>query len=366
MIDCDVVIIDSGVNLGNTSQFQGIKVEQTQDGYKYSNNLADDFGHGSIIYSIISKEVDHSNIFIVKLYAELDELDDSSLIAALDYIKKNVRCKIINISLGVKMGENIEELYRMCSEITSLGTVIVSAFDNEGCFSYPAAFDCVIGVDSKSDFRLSTEFDFIENSRINIFAKGNIQRVRLDDGRTLLVGGSSIACTHITVLLAKACLNSYDLQSVLSYLILKSRYIFGASQKENVGNTSLFKIKNAVVFPFSKETQAFIRFSEMLSFNIIDYYDIRYSGRVGRKISTYYEEVLSQKQIKDIEKIEFKNFDTIILGHLDEINDITHHDYRTEIIEKAIAFGVNIYSFDPLTKYYNILNNAKLKFFYPR
>lgn len=94
MIDCDVVIIDSGVNLGNTSQFQGIKVEQTQDGYKYSNNLADDFGHGSIIYSIISKEVDHSNIFIVKLYAELDELDDSSLIAALDYIKKKSDAKL--------------------------------------------------------------------------------------------------------------------------------------------------------------------------------------------------------------------------------------------------------------------------------
>lgn len=366
MINCDVVIIDSGVTLGKTSLFQGINVEQAQDGYRYNNNLTDDFGHGSIIYSIISKEVNPSKIFIIKLYAELAELDDSSLIAALDYIVKNVKCKIINISLGVKTGENIAELYRICSKITYMGTIIVSAFDNEGCFSYPAAFDCVIGVDSKSDFRHSTEFDFVEKSRINIFAKGNIQRLRLDGGRTLLVGGSSIACAHITALLAKACLNSYDPQSVLSYLKSKSRYIFEPRQEENVMNTSPFKITNAVVFPFSKETQAFVRFADMLSFNIIDYYDVRYSGKVGRKISTYYEEAPSQKLIKDIDKIEFKDFDTIILGHLDEINDRTRHDYRTEIIKKAIASSVNIYSFDSLTKYYNILNKSKLKFFYPQ
>lgn len=366
MINCDVVIVDSGVTLENTSILRGTNVEFTQDGFSYNNNLTDDFGHGSIIYSIINQTVESSNIFNLKLYAEQDELDDSALIAALTYILKNIRCKIINISLGVQTGENIDELYSVCSEITAMGTIIVSAFDNEGCFSYPAAFDCVIGVDSKNDFKTATEFDYVENSRINIFAKGSVQRLRLVDGRLLLVGGSSIACAHITALLANAPLKPYDLQGALSYLKSRSRYICPPHQDRDVAKTTYFKINNAVVFPFSKEMQAFVRFADMLPFNVKDYYDVRYSGKVGRKLSSYYEEVGLDKQIKDIDYIEFADVDTIILGHLDELNAITHHDYREQIIKKAIAAHVNIYSFDPLTEYSEVLSKARLKNFYPQ
>ncbi len=361
----DVVIIDSGINVSNDFNMNGICIEKNSEGFLIDNNLKDEFGHGTIIYSIISKCIDPSKIYIIKLPANRVELDDSCLIAALEYIKKNIKCKIINISLGVKSGENIDKLYNICAEISAMGIVIVSAFDNEGCHSYPAAFDCVIGVDNKYDFKISTEFDFVENSPVNILAKGDIQRLTVQDGKILLVGGASISCAHITSILTKKIIGNLNLQGALSYLKSKSRHIYSSHKLEGVIETPLFKITNAAVFPFTKEAHAFVRFADMLKFNIQCYYDIKRSGKVGRKISSYYEGVKTEECIKDINKIDFSNIDTIILGHLDELNAVSKRDYKMELIRNAIVNGVNVYSFDPLDSYSEILNNSGIKYYYP-
>lgn len=128
----------------------------------------------------------------------------------------------------------------------------------------------------------------------------------------------------------------------------------------------MFKINNAVVFPFSKEAHAFVRFPDMISFSIKGYYDVRQSGKVGRKLSSYYEGAGSNETIMDIEKVDFEGIDTIILGHLDELNSVSQRDYRTELINKAIERKVNIYSFDPLEQYSEILISSGIEYFSPK
>lgn len=125
-------------------------------------------------------------------------------------------------------GENITRLRDICAEISAMGIVIVSAFDNEGCYSYPAAFDCVIGVDNKNNFAHNTQFDFVENSPINILAKGSVQRITTQEGKTLIVGGSSIACAYITSILAGKITDNWNIQIALSYLKSESRYIYSS------------------------------------------------------------------------------------------------------------------------------------------
>lgn len=366
MRNYDIVIIDSGVDLNVAQGISGICINKSDEGFVYTEDVSDTVGHGTIIYSVIKKQTPALDIFIIKLSESLNDFDSSMLIAALHYVKNNIQCKIINISLGVKVCEDLSELYNICSEISNSGIVIVSAFDNEGCHSYPAAFDCVIGVDSKNDLKSISEFDYVENSPINVFAKGSLQRLTIKGGRTLLVGGSSISCAHIVAVLANELSEKPDMESALAYLKKKARNIYLPKRTGDAFINKMFNINNAVVFPFSKEAHAFVRFPDMISFSIKGYYDVRQSGKVGRKLSSYYEGAGSNETIMDIEKVDFEGIDTIILGHLDELNSVSQRDYRTELINKAIERKVNIYSFDPLEQYSEVLISSGIEYFSPK
>jgi hypothetical protein len=46
------------------------------------------------------------------------------------------------------MCEDRESLYTACKSLTNKGIILVSAFDNAGSLSFPAAFPNVIGVTS--------------------------------------------------------------------------------------------------------------------------------------------------------------------------------------------------------------------------
>ena len=332
MIESDIVIIDSGLDVGKGTAISGICIERTSNGFMIGNDLTDRVGHGTIIYSIISKRINRGRVYVIKLPDCRDDYSASGLIAALEYIKQNIHCKIINISLGYKTGDDINELYNICAELSSMGAVVLSAFDNEGCYSYPAAFDCVIGVDSKNDIKNITEFDYVENSPVNILAKGNLQRIKMQDGRVLLVGGASIACAYMTSLLIDKIGNDLNFQSALTYLKTKARYSYCSNVLSKETGNRFFKITNAVIFPFAKESQAFLRFADKLQFHIQGYYDVRCSGKVGRKLTSYYEGAESMECIMDIERVDFKGVDALILGHLDELNYLSNRDYKKELI----------------------------------
>jgi hypothetical protein len=367
MLEYDVVIIDSGVDSSITdSPIAGICIEEREEGvFCYSNDLSDTLGHGTAIFSVINKSVDAQKIFVIKIVSLLDDLLDTCLLEALNYVKENIMCRVINISLGILYSDYLDELYNLCYNINLRGTVIVSSFVNFGCYSYPAAFDCVVGVDNFEQIMDPKDYYVVENSPINIFAKGRIQRVKAREGSTFFVAGSSIACAHISSMLCCIQLKELNYERALSVVKPLATQILSSSVRCDENKKQLFAISNAIVFPFAKEEHAFLRFSSMLNFNICGYYDVKYSGNIGKKLSDFYEYASSNEYIRDISSIDLTDIDTIIIGHTDKLNNLLGCDYLKELISMAIENSINIVSFDSLAEFEDMLITSNVKYYYP-
>ena len=374
MLTTDIVIIDSGVNLNHTAlrddDLMGINLSFENNDLKLSNNFNDYYGHGTAIYNIIRKHSPLSKIFNIKIFNSDDLIEENNLIAALLYIKKNISCKVVNLSLGLKLCDDINTLQQICSDIAASGVILVSAFDNDGCYSFPAAFDNVIGVDSSYECKSAFDFEIVEGSPINIRAKGGLQRVAWSEEKNIVLGGSSFACAYISAYVANLIKERpLEFNEIIENIKNNSKIAY--PKKEYVKTSDeFFDIKRAAIFPFNKEMHSLVRFSDKLIFEISDIYDLRQSGRVGANIKNLVDdsELDSAKNfiIKDIQKIDYSSIDTIILGHVEEINRMLKKDIRREIILNAIKNYVNIFSFDPLGYYVELFKDRNSKVFYPK
>lgn len=339
-----VVIVDTGVITDLLNETNGVSLLNNT----ISSDYEDTYGHGTAIYGILRKTKDIADIFIVKVSDNETEITENELIFSLDYIYNNLDPDIINISLGLNIVNDSEKLYRICKKLTDKGIIIVSAFDNLGAISYPAAFDNVIGVTTGDHCHKTTDFEYNESCICNIAAKGNTQRLLWTSPKIILLGGNSFACAHVTTELIKAI--SFGLKTkeeLLDHIknkaicVYHNNFIF-----EN--NTPDFKIRKAVLFPFSKEMHALIRFSDLLNFSIVDIFSDKYSFYNGRKVSDVlvnYDK--TDYTIKSIESINLDDFDTIILGHMDYLEELKI-DYNA-LIEKCMNENKNIFSFEKIT-----------------
>lgn len=122
---------------------------------------------------------------------------------ALRYIYENISCDIINISAGIVCCEDIPALREVCMRIIERGTVIVSAFDNGGAISYPAAFDNVIGIDGDIHNRDINHYEYLSGSNANFCGAKLEQRVPWLDGTKEIVSGNSFIAPHFTAWLLK-------------------------------------------------------------------------------------------------------------------------------------------------------------------
>lgn len=159
----------------------------------------DRYGHGTAIYHILQPLKDEVNLINVRITSIKQEgIDEAALLAALTYVKEHCNTDVINLSLGTTHCRPNSQLYEVCKRLDEKGTVILSAFDNEGAMSFPAAFDCVIGVVSMDECRKTDEFVYIENSCINLAGKGSLQRLTWTEPQMVFMDGNSFACAHAT------------------------------------------------------------------------------------------------------------------------------------------------------------------------
>jgi len=100
-------------------------------------SFQDEMGHGTAVFSIIRKFSPDSEILNIKLFDENGEVSEEGLFESLKYIRDNVNCKIINLSCGIKYCNHEKELEEICVELQKKGIIIISAFDNDGCCSFP-------------------------------------------------------------------------------------------------------------------------------------------------------------------------------------------------------------------------------------
>lgn len=331
----DLVLIDSGFC---SSKDPDVDV-YIKDGDWKTGTDDDMIGHGTGVLSIISKP--HAGKYAVFKAFNL-EIDNNlpKVISALNYICENIECKVLQLSFGVRgYYPELEEVFR---RIYDKGIVIVSAFDNSGAMSFPAAWDFVIGVDGNPYCKTKNDFDVFVNGVVDIKAKSGYQLIetsKTSNGYDIKPG-NSYAASYVSLKILDSGKEVHTKEEAMK--------LFDPDYKRVVCRTDLSLLrKRAAVFPLNKENYSLINYYDMAISDIVDIYDIKYSSNVGRTVSS-----LDKKKeftVKNIDKCEWDSFDTMIIGHVRELSKILGRDIKKQLLEKCLENRKNVFCYDNFT-----------------
>lgn len=375
-----IAIIDTGVDLNNDylkkigRGFNGIQCYRTVSGeiecVSTTQNpecIQDYLGHGTAVLSIILSHNVDVDLFVVKLFNnEYDQIDEGILVYALKYLYNNTECDIINLSMSISFIKDCSVLYDVCDDLVKQGRIIIASFENAGALSFPAEYDNVVGVTSGNNCYKNEEFVWVENSPINVFAKGRKQKVRWLDNKYIFEAGNSLACAHFSGIVSTYEGDYMDSKWKV-WAKNKSKMIIGDSMQSRGLINPVEKYKKAVIFPFNKEMHSIVRFSDLLPFELVQVYDLKYSALV----SAFTDDLLKEKcyrnyQIQNIENIEWDKFDTFILGHTNEYFSVLNDkNFKRDLINNILEHGKNIYSLDNVANIVDNPSGASDKIFYP-
>ncbi len=194
-------IVDSGWDsrLTDSRIKEGIGLVDPDDelSLKVSDNYNDQNGHGTSCTDLVLRLAPDSCIYPIKVFGKQIETSVNILIEAIKWaIEKEI--KILNFSLGTKLNEALEPLYKACEYARRKGIIIVSANTNAmDDYSYPAIFENSIGVAMGGSDNIF-EFDFLENEAIECKAKGRFDDVLSLNYQRITSGGNSFAAPVIT------------------------------------------------------------------------------------------------------------------------------------------------------------------------
>ncbi len=327
----DIVIIDSGVfyehPLLSEIDIEGVTVRLVDGGYRICPDAYDEIGHGTAvcgtIFSNMLNKTDF-HVLMIKIYEESTCVELGALLFALSYIEREIDCDIIHISSGVL--EYSQELHELCRHLTQKEICIVAAFDNNGCVSYPAAYDEVIGVDASQECRKWNEWIYVENGIVNILAKGGNHRLAWISPNYILTQGASFSAGYITGLIAKKLKDGLPKDAIKKFLRENAVKIYNRSSLPQNNPVFNFTPHRVALFPYNKEMHSLINYYDMLSFEIHGIYSSKYLGHVGRDVFS-----LNGRHhftIQNIDDLDWNAIDTLILGHVFEISQAAQMDYK--------------------------------------
>lgn len=354
------VVIDSGANCANREN--GLKVNgvsiDIQDGVTVlRDGFEDQFGHGTAVIDIFKSNLLENNyeLFVLKVFFADYHTSSEHLCAALEYIEGNVECELILISAGIRISENYRRMKKVIDRLERKNVIIVSAFDNSGAMSYPACFDNVIGVDISNHCRKKEHFFVLENSPVNVIGSDISFRVNWLNNKKNIVKGSSFTTAYIAAVVAEIILEKKDRISFKQCIdFLKERAINVICYNEEPeccdrAYQFMAEVSKAIVFPFNKEIHSLAKFEKMLCMKVVDYYEVRQSGLVGMKIKEVAKYIENEKTIKDYEQINWEDdFDTVILGHIEQLSGLLHNDLAKWFVEKCRTYKKKLYLFDDI------------------
>ena len=299
--------------------------------------------HGTAVCAIIAHHTSPNiEIHNFDIFHKEPQILTKKVISALKYILEYGGYDIINMSLGIRTPNT--ELEALCDKISNQGSLIVSAFDNAGAISYPAAYPFVIGVDTSPRCTHAEDFVIVENSPINIRGKGGVQRLAWVDPPYTISQGNSFAAPYITAYIASHFTNGPSQEQALEFIHRNAKHVYSA-RKSNTILRKPFQISNASLFPYNKEMTSLISFRELLDFNIIEVCDTKYSGHIGLSVKGLYD-IESCFNIKNIDDINSKTIDTLILGHISETEGVSGKSIKRDALIKCLEKGLNVFAFD--------------------
>lgn len=362
-----VAILDSGIDVSHPV-FKDYNIEEyvLGDGeWKLTQELIKPVqGHGTGVASIIAKNSRDIEIVSFRIFNEKMVVKPQTLLSVLEFIYQNIDCDVINMSLGIRLpNENLEEI---CKKLYEKGVLLVSAFDNAGGVSYPAAYDSVIGVDKSYRCVKAKEFVYVKNSIVNLKAKGGNQRMAWINPEYIINQGSSFASAYVTARVADLLEEGISYDKVLLKILEECSFVYD-NQIEFNDDPEFFEsqIKKASVFPYNKEVHSLINYAGLLSFEIVQLFDSKLSGRLGKKVSSL--DGKYQYTVENIEKCDWEAIDTFILGHTFEMDFLAKTNTKDYIIKKCIEHNINIYSFDEeiIKDYRSEFKEKSIKAFWP-
>lgn len=356
-----LAIIDSGVSENinfNNNTFCGYSISNNGNRILHDECL-DQIGHGTAIVNIISQNIDDIEIDMFKIYYDKFETDEGMFISSLMYISEHNSYDVLHISSGIIQPSNYWDLHNICARIASVGTIIVAAFDNMGAISYPSAFPFVIGVDLSSDKLALNEYEYVENSIVNIRTSSSMHRLKWISSSIILAQGTSYSSAYITLkvlyLLRKKV---RGLNNILIELKKDAVRILGSKPYLTYDNSFVSQITKAIVFPFNKEIHSIARYKSEVPFEILGFYDSKYSLNIGKKIYDLDNSILLEDVIQEFNAINWKDdFDTVILGHIEKLCSLSNINYIDIVAENCKKYHKKIFSFDKIDKEF---------FFYPK
>ena len=324
MIKNKIVVIDSGLShkyIENCS----IKLYIGKNFFDENCNVIEDkIGHGTSIINIIYSLAPNSEFIVLKIYDTSLEQNIDVFIDALKYIyTMKIQNSLIHMSVGIDF--YYEELYSICLKLARNNNILISAFDNAGCISYPAAFDCVIGVEGNASCRRINDFIINSNNIIDVYAKGGNHRVLDNDCAPIIRQGNSYSAAFVTGFLAKKSINDYSKENALKELSNFTTFSYKINESENNYFDSRFKlsdleksfIKRIGVFPYNKEIKTMVRYADYLQYKLSNIYSCKYLKNIGKEI--YDKNQCKSYVIKDIDDISRNDIDTLIIGHISQI-----------------------------------------------
>lgn len=349
-----ICILDSGYDFSQLQKY-GAKIT----GINFTNEeislveCTDLIGHGTAIIDTILKTESNTQIIMCKIFEEQPETDEDKLIYILEYIYENVECDILHMSFGITVCAQCSRLKKICDDFTAKNTIIVSAFDNMGSVSYPAAFDNVIGVDSCKSSYAKNNYTFVENSIVNVDLNIGMRRITVNNEQKIFIG-SSFSAAYITGLIAKMLSSGIEKEMVMAGLKKNSHKVIDRlSSREGQKSNKPFdsrNIKKVIIFPFNKEMHSLVRYSNMLSFDIDCVYDIKFGGKVGRTVSSILQNFPDDAEdftVKDYLNIDWESdFDTVVLGHVNKISSVLNINLLEYFIEKCKEYNKKLFCFD--------------------
>ena len=357
-----IAVLDSGIDLSRR-EFRNCSVVAV-------NDCNDEIGHGTAVASILARMAPDAQLYCYKLFDATGGASSEALIDALTQLTAERHFDIIHLSCSVVVCDDMDGLFRICRQITDAGTVIVAAFDNEGAVSYPAAFDNVIGVDWSTLCLAGEDYIFLEDSAVNIQGVGALQRLPWRDGSYKAVAGASFAAPYISSIAAKMLEAGVAPKDILHELNQNARRRYRVNNTDYHPQNQALRIHKAIAFPFNKEIQTLSLYEDQLVFSLADIYDLPQMRNVVKTCSEIMHFGNSGRTVQSYKKIEWTDdFDTLILGHLDEISSAFETDFLRAMLEKCVEFKKNVYAFDPLTNYPDLTEKIRRNgnfAFYPK
>ncbi|MED9903208.1 MAG: S8 family serine peptidase [Lachnospiraceae bacterium] len=353
-----IALFDSGVN-DNRREIDSNRCIH-KDTVRYYNDKKDNVGHGTAIAYILQKRLPSAVIVSYKLF-EKDELtDENALLDALqDILDYESEINLINISSGVTFIEQYERFYDICNRLKERNCIIVSAYDNDGSISYPAGFDNTIGVYWDVHVRSNREYYFIEQSPVEILGYAGNQKLPWGKEGMQYVSGSSFATPYITAIIAQIQeeYSNITIEEIRNQLKRKAKKVYRLQPTEiseqEIKINEIKKIRKAIIYPVNKEMHALIANQDLLSFEISGVYDYRYSNTIKKTTSDIIHfcggKEFCVKKYEDINWTD--DFDTIIVGHLDIINEILDKESQKEILDNCYKYCKNCVLLDAIGDY---------------